>query len=318
MKSFISYINEEKQMAASSISGLDLAETIKKLGFKIKSATNTAITVLVTGNRLEQMSELAKSLKNMGAVIDSSMKGSSIGGIKVQNVRIMIKADGRTGGLDVEAKAIEDLNDAVAIAMIATGGPITVKLKGRTVKGVVGVEKTAGTPKSDFHLIDENNKPLVHISHKKGSKPNDFQQWGGVTEARILKHKEVQQFALLCKSKFGDRIPNGTSVYTKIKDKDLKMMSVFGVEFDAAGVNVNKVDVLLQGDPGLKELSEGVFELTATGHVHYYGEVPDGGFEPVLAAIYKGDRDQLGIKGARFSIYPLAGRKMTDIKDWKK
>lgn len=300
------------------IDGNSLAKTIQQLGFKIKTQTKTSVTVLVQGNRLEKMMELAEYFKNLGAEIDSGMKGSSIGGIKVGNVKILIKADGKSGGLDVEAKAISDLEDAIHYGLLLTGEPITIKLGNRKVSGIVGVEKTPGTPKQDFHLIDENNRPLIHISHKKGQKPNDFQQWGGVTEERIYKHKEIQEFALICKAKFGDRIPNGTSVYTEIKDKNLKMMQVFGVAYDASGVNVNKVDVLLQGDPGIEQLSSGEFELTATGHVHYHGDIPDGGFEPVIAAIYKGDRDQLGIKGARFQIYPKAGRKLMHIKDWKK
>ena len=300
------------------IDGNSLAKTIQDLGFRIKSQTKTSITVLVQGNRIEKMMELAEVFKNLGAEVDSNMKGSSIGGIKIGNVKILIKQDGKTGGLDVEAKAISDLEDAIHYALLLTGEPITIKMGQKRVRGVVGVEKTPGTPKSDFHLVDERGNDLIHISHKKGSKPNDFQQWGGVTEDRIYKHREVQEFALLCKAKFGDRIPNGTSVYTEIKDKNLKMMQVFGVAFDKSTSDANRVDVLLQGDPGLEELQNGEFELTATGHVHYHGDIPSGGFEPVIAAIYKGDRDQLGIKGARFSIYPKAGRKLTHIKDWKK
>lgn len=286
----------------------ELGEFLTKQGQKVKGVSGNAITVLVSGNRIEKMLELATMLKNMGAVVDKNLKGSSIGGIVVGKVRIMVKADGKTGGLDVELNAINDLNDAIACAVILNGGPIDIKLKSRVVKGVVEVIKTAGTPKSDFHLADINGKPLVHISHKKGSTPKDFQQWGGLTEKRIAEHKEVIAFGEKCRALYGKQIPNGESVYTTIKDKNLKMMSVFGVNFDAGGLNDNKVDVLLQGDPGVIQLNNGQFELTATGHVHYHGDVPDGGFDPVLAMIYKGDRDQMGIKGARASIYPMSGR----------
>ena len=288
--------------------GITIAEMLQKKGYNVKSKTKTSITIMVSGSRMDKMLEVCKLLSNLGAKVDSTLKGSSIGGIAVGNVKIYLKAEGRTGGLDVEAKAIADLTNALAQAMAIAGGEISVKLKNRTVKGVAQVIKTAGTPKSDFHLADKSGKPLVHISHKKGSTPRDFQQWGGVTEKRIFEHPEVQAFGALCRAEFGEQIPNGASVYVDIKDKNLKMMSVFGVNFDAAGIDTNKVDVLLQGDPGLKQLSAKTFELTATGHVHYHGDIPDGGFEPVLAMIYKGDRDQLGIKGARASIYPRAGR----------
>ena len=288
--------------------GFDIASMLERAGYKIKNKTRTSIVVLVTGNRIERMLELATMLKNLGAKIDKNIKGSSIGGVVVDNVRILVKADGKTGGLDVESQAIEDLTDAVMTAVILTGGPISVKLPNRTVKGVVDVIKTAGTPKSDFHLADEDGNPLVHISHKKGSTPRDFQQWGGLTEKRIAEHKEVVAFGLACRALYGDRIPNGESCWTKIKDRNLKMMAIYGVNFDKAGINENKVDVLIQGDPGLEQISDGVFELTATGHLHYHGQLPSGGFEPILAMIYKGDRDQMGIKGARASVYPYGGR----------
>lgn len=290
------------------MTGLELADILAARGAQIKNKTRTSITVMVDGNRLSKMEEIAESLKHFGAKIDRNLKGSSIGGIVVGSVKILVKAAGKTGGLDVEAKAIEDLSDAVACAIILTGGPITVRVNGRNVNGVTQVIKTAGTPKSDFHLADENGRPLVHISHKKGSTPRDFQQWGGVTEMDIVEHPEVKQFAKSCRELYGDRIPNGESAYKVIKDIHLARMAVYGVGYNRGVVNVNRVDVLLQGDPGLKYVRDGVFELTATGHVHYLADVPTGGFTPVLACIYKGDRDQLGIKGARFSIYPMGGR----------
>jgi hypothetical protein len=288
--------------------GMAIAEFLEKKGYKIKTKTRTSLVVLVEGNRLQKMLDLAELLSNLGAKIDKNLKGSSIGGIVIDNVKILVKGDGKTGGLDVEAQAINDLTDAVMTAIILTGGPISIRMKNKTVKGVAGVNKTAGTPKSDFHLHDENDKPLIHISHKKGSTPRDFQQWGGLTEKRIAEHKEVVQFGIACRALYGSQIPNGQSCYTTIKDKGLKMMAVFGVNYDKGGIDENRVDVLLQGDPGLEYISDGLFELTATGHVHYHGDVPDGGFDPVLAMIYKGDRDQLGIKGARASIYPTGGR----------
>jgi hypothetical protein len=288
--------------------GLELASYLEKSGYKIKSKTKTSIVVLVMGNRIEKMLELAAKLSNMGAKVDKNLKGSSIGGVVINNIKIVVKADGKTGGLDVEAQAINDLTDAVMCAIMATGGPIDVKLGSRTAKGVVDVVKTAGTPKSDFHLADESGKAVVHISHKKGSKPTDFQQWGGVTEKRIADHPEVKRFGMDCLAEFTSKMENGRSAWKKIKDKHLKMMAVFGVNYDKSGMDENKVDVLIQGDPGLREIKPGLYELTGTGHVSYLGDLPSGGFDPVLAMIYKGDRDQFGVKGGRASIYPYGGR----------
>ena len=86
-------------------------------------------------------------------------------------------------------------------------------------------------------------------------------------------------------------------------------MAVFGVNHKNSSPDPNSVDVLIQGDPGLKSNNDNTFSLTSNGHVNYRGEIPKGPFEPIVAIIYKGDRDQFGIKGARVSIYPAGGRK---------
>lgn len=293
-----------------------LADIITGFGFKIKTKTSKSLVVLVTGSRYERIEELTRGLHHLGAEYDGKMPGSSIGGIRVGSIKVLVKAEGKSGGLDVEEKAIRDLHSAITAAQISNGGPITIRVGKRTIKDVAGVEKTNGTPKSDFHLVNSTGKPVCFISHKKGSKPNDFQQWGGMTEKEIANHKEVIAFAAECQSKFGDKMPAGTSVYKKIQDKKLKGMSVFGVNFGSQP-GINNVDVLLQGDPGVKETSPGIFVLTAN-HVHYNGDIPGGGFDPVLTLIYKGDRTNLGVKGGRASIYPIAGRKMIDIKDYKR
>lgn len=297
--------------------GIQLADYLATKGYAIKSKTRTSIVVLVDGDRVKKMLELASMLSGFGATIDRNLKGSSIGGIVVDKVKILVKASGRTGGLDVESAAIAALEDAVIQAIMLNGGPINVKLKSRTAKNIVGVQKTAGTPKSDFHLVDESGKAVVHISHKKGSTPKDFQQWGGITEKEIANHPEVKYFEKQINLLYpGGVMPSSQSAYMKIKDNDLKMMAVYGVNYAKGGIDVNKVDVLIQGDPGLKRLTNGDFELTATGHIHYLPEKMTGGFEPVLAIIYKGDRTQLGLKGGRASIYPMGGRTFkTEVKN---
>lgn len=291
------------------MTGFEIAKLLEKVnGISLKSVTSTSIVVYVTGNRITEMNNVAKMLSKLNAVVDSNLKGSSIGGVRVGNVKILFKASGKTGGLDVEAAAISSLQSALMAAISENGGPISIRLNGKTIKDVAIVAKTNGTPKSDFHLADSKNKPLIHISHKKGSTPRDFQQWGGLTEDRIKNHPEVKKFILKCQALYGNKIPGGASAYSVIKSADLKMMSVFGVNFDKSTIDENRVDVLIQGDPGLKRVGKGSYVLTATGHIHYHGDVPSGGFTPVLAVIYKGDRDQFNIKGARFSIYPQSGR----------
>jgi len=289
--------------------GLQIAKSLESKGYKIKSKTKTSIIILVDGSRVDQMKKISDQFVSFGSKIDPNMSESSIGGIIIGNVKIRIKPAGKSDGLDVESAAMNELGAAIASAMSIAGGPIDIRLKQHTVKNIVGVRKTPGTPKSDFHLVDTNGEAVLHISHKKGSTPRDFQQWGGVTEAKIAAHPEVRAFEELINQVYtGGRIPSGESAYMKIKSLQLKRMSIFGVNYNSASVDVNRVDVLLQGTPGLKKISKKTYSFTASGHVHYLNDVISGGYTPVLSVMYRGDRSQMGLKGARVMIYPMGGR----------
>ena len=295
-----------------------IVEVLNAQNIEIKSVSGNRITVLVDGNRLDVINKLTASMENLGAQYDKNVPGSSIGGIRIGSIVILVKAKGKTGGLDVESAAIRTLQEAMTTAMVASGGPINIKVGNKTVRGCVGVEKTAGTPKSDFHIVNENGKPVIFISHKKGSKPTDFQQWSGMTEEKIINHSETKSFIAHCQAIFGKKMPSGTSIYKKIVESNLKMMSVFGVDYGGSS-GINNVDVLIQGDPGLEKLGGNDFwRLTATANIHYNGDLPQGGFDPVMTLIYKGDRSQFGIQGARASIYPIAGRRMISLEDYIK
>jgi hypothetical protein len=188
-----------------------------------------------------------------------------------------------------------------------------VKIKiGTKIYDVFDAESTPGTPKSDFHLLDINGNEIVWISHKDGKTPKDFQQWGGISlrnEPRVYRHPEVQNFIEDLKDKYPKGLPNATSLYRKIKDNSLKMMSVYGNEFDTKKLSRQNVSILIQGPVKLKK-TNGVYEFESN-HIHFNGEKITGGFEPVLAAIYKGDRSDAGVKGTRIVIMSIDGRKMT-------
>jgi hypothetical protein len=55
----------------------------------------------------------------------------------------------------------------------------------------------------------------------------------------------------------------------------------------------------------------GIYYELDSNHVHYNGDPMTGEYEPVLTAIYKGDRSDAGVKGTRIVIMPIGGRKMT-------
>lgn len=188
----------------------------------------------------------------------------------------------------------------------------TIKIKvGNKIYDVFTAETTPGTPKSDFHLLDINGKEIVWISHKDGRGPKDFQQWGGISqrsEPKIWAHEEVQKFVTDLKIEYPKGLPSATSIFRKIKDTNLKMLSVYGNEFISKKLGRQNVSILLQGSIKLIAKQNNVYEFSAK-HVHFNGDsVDSGGFEPVLSAIYKGDRSDAGVKGTRIVIMPINGR----------
>jgi hypothetical protein len=186
---------------------------------------------------------------------------------------------------------------------------ISVRVGKKTYK-VAGAASTYGTPKSDFHLINDAGQEVVWISHKDGRTAKDFQQWGGMTEAAIKNHPEIKKFAKDVYDMYDGAIPRATTVARKIKDLKLKNLSVYGVDYGKP-LGRQNVSILIQGPVKLVRIGKSY--KFVSNHVHYNGEAITGTFEPVLMAIYKGDRNNFGVKGARFAIQPLGSRKITGM-----
>lgn len=172
---------------------------------------------------------------------------------------------------------------------------------------------TPGTPKSDFHAVDASGNEVAWISHKKGSKARDFGQWGGMSDREMKAvyanmpeaKEEILKFAKDVIDMTGGEIPRATTYARKIQNGKLRGIAIYGNGFGGERGQQN-VDLILQGEPVFKGN-----RLVATGSAHTNGERLEDTFEPVLMAMYKGDRDNFGVKGARFSIYPAGGRKIT-------
>lgn len=208
-------------------------------------------------------------------------------------------------------------------AALGSIGEMFAKLKGAKAEiqldiggRIVNVAKfvtTPGTPKSDFHAVDASGNEVAWISHKKGSRAKDFGQWGGMSDREMKTvyerfpeaKEEILAFAKTVIDMTGGEIPRATTYAREIKNGILRGIAIYGIGFKGEPSKQN-VDLVLQGDP--------VFDgnkLVSTGPHHSNGERVEGEFEPVLMAMYKGDRDNFGVKGARFSVYPKGGRKIT-------
>lgn len=210
-----------------------------------------------------------------------------------------------------EDKALQDLRTAISEEKIKTGLiELPFKVDGKEFM-VYDAISTPGTPKQDFHFVDKSGVEMFWMSHKDGRTERDFQQWGGMSEKEVPvnKHPETQLFIQKCQALFGTRIPNATTAAMEIKDPKLQNMSVYGIDFGKVPGRQN-VNICLQGAVQIKKIGS-FYTVTAASHVTLNGEVPHDGYEPVFMVIYKGDRDQFGVGGARFSISPRNCRKIT-------
>lgn len=223
------------------------------------------------------------------------------------------KPPGGGAGVGIEMREINSINEQLYEIMGTTGKKsVEVIIKNKKFYIAKCIKTGPGDPKSDFSLLDESGTAVAFISHKEGSTARDFQQWGGMTQAEIQGHPESQMFIKQMQEKYPDGIPNATTVAKKIKDERLKHMSVYGVAFNPTGTyNIENVSLVLQGPIKLRRYGSG-YKFHAN-HEHENGERITGDFEPVFMAIYKGDRSNFGVKGARFAIQPRGSRK---VKEW--
>lgn len=221
------------------------------------------------------------------------------------------KPTGGGAGVGIEMREINSINEQIAkITGQIKKKTVPVKIKGKTYQ-IAKCVKTKGVPKSDFSVLDSDGEEIVWLSHKEGSTPKDFQQWGGMTEERIANHPESKKFIAQIQDMFPRGIPNATTIAKKIKDPNLRKWAVYGVDYGSGKpLGLQNVSVVLQGPVELKK--KGSAYVFDANHSHENGEDITGDFEPVFMAVYKGDRSNFGVKGARFGIQPLGSRKVTE------
>ena len=188
-----------------------------------------------------------------------------------------------------------------------------VKLRvGNNTYEVTEVEKTPGfpEPKSDMNFIGRDGVRLGFCSLKDGATAAAIQQWGGTSvrfEPIIAAHPEVQAFVKTAKEMFPTEIPQGTTVAREISDQKLRMQGIYGSGYGGS-FGVNNVDVLLQGTVSINSISFTEYKITGSAMTHSNGSTLPPEYQPVLMAIYKGDRSDYGIKNARINLYSKSGR----------
>jgi hypothetical protein len=221
---------------------------------------------------------------------------------------------GRGAGFSTrdEDAALTQINDMVA-KMLNGNSEIELIIGDKKVK-VAKFVSTPGTPKSDFHAVDANGNEVAWISHKKGSKATDFGQWGGVSDKELsVVYKripgikdEIDSFVQAVRDISPDgQMIKGATFARKLTDGRLRGIAIYGIGWGGE-TGPQNVDLVLQGEPKFDGN-----KLVATGSSHANKERLEGEFEPVLMVRYSKDRNNFGIKGARFGVYPMAGRKIS-------
>jgi hypothetical protein len=214
-------------------------------------------------------------------------------------------------GTDFEVTAANNINEQISEILSKTGKKsIKVSIASNEYT-VTKAAKLGGNAKADLAMLDDSGNEVAWISYKKGTRATDFQQWSGLTEGSISSHPEVQMFIQQVQQMFKDTMPSATTVAKMIKDPKLKKYAIYGADFKIANRNLGRQNVSLvaQGDIKLKKNGT-TFEFISE-RTYDNGETITSDYEPVLMVIYKGDRGQFGIKGARFGIQPRSARYIT-------
>lgn len=214
---------------------------------------------------------------------------------------------GAGSGTRAEDEALADLKKKLQKILEEDQVPFIYVKIGKKTEKVSSIESTPGTPKSDFHMMDENGKEVFWISHKKGSKANDFQQYGGMPELQFTKSKDMMSFVEDVKEQIGEgRFPMKTAFARKVKDKKIIMMTLFGKEYRSGRASSRQnIDVLFQGSmnfvkAGSKE-SIPVYKMTSN-HTMTHGEFPRGEYEAYYYVRPEQAKKQFGVPGGRFFI----------------
>jgi hypothetical protein len=216
----------------------------------------------------------------------------------------------------IEEKEIVSIRQQLSDIRSKTGEP-TVPIKiNSVIYNVADIQKTPGTPKSDFHFLDINGKEIVWMSHKDGNKASDFQQWGGVSKVvpNVNKHPETKEFIEQVKENFEEGFPPKTNIVKDISDKKLKAQAVYGDNYKPGSRQYGRDNVTLVLQGPVKLVKVGQYYTIKSNHTHKNGEQLTGEYEPTFNGTYRQGRGQ-PVANARLGIWPkvVKNRKNTII-----
>ena len=326
MYSFIDFLLEKTMF--KSLSGPELmkpgregrADTvIKKISGKDPFLLMNGKTVIIKNDDAIQQFVDAKNAGNSRELSKIVFTGTDG---KKYNLKDFAKSPefggkGAGSGTRAEDEALADLKKKFYSVLDKETVPFIYIKIGKKTEKVMSIESTPGTPKSDFHFMDETGKEVFWISHKKGSKANDFQQYGGMPELKFTASKDMLNFVDSVKKELdgAKRFPMKTAYARKVLDPSLVLMSLYGKEFKRGKADTRQnIDVLYQGMMNFKRqgMKDGIPVYTITSnHTQLHGERPKGDYECYYYVRPEQAKNQFGIPGARFFIVA----KLTALKN---
>jgi hypothetical protein len=160
---------------------------------------------------------------------------------------------------------------------------------GKKTYDVDTFHQVAGRPKADMTFNYKGN-PVIFVSHKKGGKPGDFQQYGGFaadlgisTKAEAARVPEIHKFiteieevcvALGLKKDGNGRydfnaLKKGSNFAKLIHDSKVAYTVMFGKDYSSGTLGLNNCSILIDGDIMFKPVKGkglNVFKLEGSYH----------------------------------------------------
>lgn len=258
-------------------------------------------------------------------------------------------ADAEQRTLDATINTIQKLEEVAGIGRGNRVG-IDVLVPGIGMfAGITSIEKVPNRihgreAKSDFAFKNALGRGVLYISHKDGSGPDAFGQYGGVSTvagsiqdaAKIYNHQEVQQYLTKLYRLYSDAISGAPkiknnpfnadgkltkAIYSLVKDPSLVNMSVYGPDYGGA-YGPDNVHLIGQGqfifNPLINDDGDIYFRLSFSGHQALNGQTKEflddtSGYRATLITTYRTGRPTQTPNGpvleTRTAIYPRRYRQ---------
>lgn len=172
---FKQFLLLEALSAEDKIAKSLIIDKLKDLGyddFKDEKITSSKIIILSDENRFDLLDKLLVAFADEGIQRDKNISGSSIGGLKIGNIKIIVKPKSKQGSIS-SGKSNEDFICNQIQFYASEENPITIKIKSQKlviheIENVIGCENTSlntsNRSKADIEiLVKDNHKIPVSI-----------------------------------------------------------------------------------------------------------------------------------------------------------